>query len=99
MTDNEFQIFLANQERMADEQRKMANDIGEIKVAVKEGAQLLGFLSKNYEGLAARVEKTERSHAECPARLRAHGYGMMFRDFALLLAIIGGIVGAWKAMG
>lgn len=98
MTDNEFQLFLNNQERFTEEHRRMACDISEIKIAVKEAAQIFSFLQKNLAALEQRVEKVEKGQNECPARKRAEGWGLSAKDLAWLVAFAGGIAALYAVL-
>jgi len=97
MTDNEFQLFLTNQERFAEEHRRMAEDISEIKIAVKEAAQIFSFLQRNLDTVIVRLDKVERAQTECPARKRAESWGMSARDLAWLIAFAGGLAALYAA--
>lgn len=98
MTDNELQLFLATQDRMAEEQRRMAEDISEIKVAVKEASQIFLFMQKSIDQLQLRIEKMELIQTNCPARQRALGYGMLVRDVGIIVSIASAIYAFYKGM-
>lgn len=98
MTDNEFQLFLTNQERFTEEHRRMAVDISEIKIAVKEAAQIFSFLQKNMNAMEIRLEKVEKAQVECPARKRAESWGLSAKDLAWIIAFAGGIAALYAAL-
>jgi hypothetical protein len=98
MTDNEFQLFLTNQERFTEEHRRMAGDISEIKIAVKEAAQIFAFLQRNVDTVVVRLDKIERAQTECPARKRAESWGMSLRDLAWLAAFAGAVFALYVAL-
>jgi hypothetical protein len=97
MTDNEFQLFLTNQERFAEEHRRMAEDISEIKIAVKEAAQIFNYMQRNLDAIGQEVEKLKRAQLDCPARKRAESWGLSAKDLAWLLAFAGGIAALYAA--
>lgn len=98
MTDNEFQLFLTNQERFTEEHRRMAEDISEIKIAVKEAAQIFTYIQKNLNLIEIRLEKVERAQIECPARKRAESWGLSAKDLAWILAFAGGVAALYGVL-
>lgn len=97
MTDNEFQLFLTNQERFAEEHRRMAGDISEIKIAVKEAAQIFTYMQRNLDAIGQEVERLKKAQMECPARKRAESWGLSAKDLAWLIAFAGGIAALYAA--
>jgi adenylosuccinate synthase len=102
MTENELSVFLS-------EQKRMASDINEIKITVKEAAQVVIYMQKTVDEVKERSEKEitevktrltglERAHNDCPARLRVQGWGMSAKDLAWLVAFVGGILALYAAL-
>lgn len=91
MTENELSILLNNQDRFAEEHRKMSEDVGEIKVLTKESSQNIIFITKNIEAIQLRLEKVEKIQTECPARNRSNSYGTILKDAMFLMSIFAAV--------
>ncbi len=92
MTDEHNQLGL-----LIQAQQKMADDISEIKIMVKEAAQVIHFLRRDQDEMKVRLERVESAHINCPARAKAAAWSISARDFAWLVALMGGIVAVWAS--
>ena len=88
MGSSEFDLFVRTQERLIDQQQKMADDIGEIKTMVREAIHTVGYVVKDLDDLKARMARNELVHVSCPARNRAQGWASVLKDLSLIIAIL-----------
>lgn len=79
-------------------QQKMADDVSDIKVMVKEAAQIIHFVRRDQDEMKLRVDKLEGIHADCPARLKANAWSISLKDIAWIVALFGGIVAMYASI-
>ena len=82
----EVTMFLENQQRMAE-------DIAEIKAAVREAAQVVVFMQRDQNELKNRVEKCEQNYQNCPARVQHNALMFSTRGIMWLLTLIATVLG------
>jgi len=98
MGAQEFDLFVRTQERLIDQQGKMAEDIGEIKTMVREAIHTVGYVVKDLDDLKGRIARAETVHTTCPARLRRHGWTEIMKDASVIAAMVASGVAIYLAV-
>lgn len=98
MSGPEVELFLRTQERVIDQQQKMSDDLGEIKVMVREAMHTVGYIVKELDDLKGRTSRNETAHFNCPARLRTQGWANVLKDTSILVAVIGSAVAIYTSV-